>query len=81
MMANQPGLGGRSYFSHLRLGEGVLLTLFIQPLAMLTERPTVSALREVITFDVVTLGAFVVVVVHVRRVRLRRVPRAFVTHN
>ena len=80
-MANRPGLGGRLYFSHLRLGEGALLALFIQPLTMLTERPTASALHEVVTFDVVSLSALVIVVVHVRRVGLLRVPRAFVAHN
>lgn len=57
------------------------LAFAVQASTVLTKRPACRSLREVTIFDVVPLGALVVVVVDVLRVWLRGMPRAFVTHN
>ncbi len=46
-----------------------------------TKRSVARTLNHVIGLDVVSLGALVVVVVHVGSVRFVRMPRGFVTHE
>lgn len=48
---------------------------------MIAKRIAAGALHDVVRFNVITLGALVVVVMHLRIVRSLGMPRAFVAHN
>jgi len=72
---------GASYSTHQRLVTRVaLFAVRVQFRAVVTKRVTASPLHDIVGFNVITFGTFVVVVVPLRIIRSLGMPRAFVAH-